>query len=240
MARKVKRSEPLFSSAVARSVKGGGDTPPLAQPLTAGYNGRKCGARWSAKCAVYNFRTVKRARRPRRAGGGRQRQRGEGREYADAVAPGLPSRRSGAAGTAPPLGPQRGQGAGGDMGEKPTPPEGRQRPHAARHGPKRAGAQPGRSGRRPRTPPPARPERPEAARPPGKAAGTAGARHGGDPRKRPGPQAGPSAAQREAGRGAGPDAAARRVGLSLRNERAQRAAFLLLDTRTLFRQSRSA
>ena len=92
--------------------------------------------------------------------------------------------------------PPAGARGGGDMGDKPTPPEGRQRPHTARHGPKRAGAQPGRSGRRPRTPPPARPERPEAARPPEKAAGSAGARHGGDPRRRPGPQAGPSAAAR--------------------------------------------
>lgn len=114
-----------------------------------------------------------------------------GRSCARSPVPPQRCRRHGA----PPW-PPAGARGGGDMGEKPTPPEGRQRPHAARHGPKRAGAQPGRSGRRPRTPPPARPERPEAARPPGKAAGTAGARHGGDPRKRPGPQAGPSAAAR--------------------------------------------
>ncbi len=86
--------------------------------------------------------------------------------------------------------PPAGARGGGDMGESPTPPEGHQRPQAARHGPKRAGAQPGRSGRRPRTPPPARPERPEAAPPPGKAAGTAGRRTGGTraggPARRPG------------------------------------------------------
>lgn len=136
--------------------------------------------------------------------------------------------------------PPAGARGGGDMGEKPTPPEGRQRPHAARHGPKRAGAQPGRSARSARTPPPARPERPEAARPPEKAAGSAGARHGG----------GPAQEARPAGRATrkkdGPRRSGARANRAARRPDRRRflfcpcRAFLLLDTRTLFRQSRSA
>ena len=170
----------------------------MSSAFSSGCIGGKCGARCLADRAVDNLRIVNPCGecppRGRSAGSGD----GEGCEKADVVQFALPSCRSSIAGLALPFAPSGGKGAGGDMGEKPTSPERRQSPTTARHGKKRAGAQPGKRGLWPRTPPPARPERPEAAPPPEKAAGLAGAPSGGT--SAGGPALGPGRARRR-GRG---------------------------------------